>query len=128
MTPTFLTLDEVIEIHRDMIERYGGSGGVRDLGLLESAVAMPQAGMGDQYFHTTVFEMAAAYLFHIVQNHPFVDGNKRVGAMAAFVFLKLNGLTVTAGESEFERLVRQVAEGQMKKDQIAEFFEKNSKK
>lgn len=128
MIPTFLTLDEVIEIHRDMIERYGGSAGIRDVGLLESAVAMPQAGMGDQYFHTTVFEMAAAYLFHIVQNHPFVDGNKRVGAMAAFVFLKLNGLTVTAGESEFERVVRQVAEGQMKKDQIAEFFEKNSKK
>jgi death-on-curing protein len=128
VTPTFLTLDEVIEIHRDMIERYGGSAGIRDVGLLESAVAMPQAGMGDQYFHTTVFEMAAAYLFHIVQNHPFVDGNKRVGAMAAFVFLKLNGLTVTAGESEFERVVRQVAEGQMKKDQIAEFFEKNSKK
>ena len=122
MTPTFLTLDEVIEIHRDMIERYGGSGGVRDLGLLESAVAMPQAGMGDQYFHATLYEMAAAYLFHIVQNHPFVDGNKRVGATAAFVFLKLNGLTVSASEPEFERMVRQVAEGDFGKDQIATFF------
>ena len=111
-----------------MIERYGGSAGIRDQGLLESAVAMPQAGMGDQYFHATLFEMAAAYLFHIVQNHPFVDGNKRVGAMAAFIFLKLNGLTVTTTETEFERLVRQVAEGQIKKDQIAEFFERNTKK
>ena len=128
MTPIFLTLDEVIEIHRDMIERYGGSTGIRDLGLLESAVAMPQAGMGDQYFHSSLFEMAAAYLFHIVQNHPFVDGNKRVGTMAAFVFLKLNGFTVSAGESEFERIVRQVAEGQMKKEKIAEFLQKNSKK
>ena len=128
MTPTFLTLDEVIEIHRDMIERYGGSGGVRDLGLLESAVAMPQAGMGDQYFHATLYEMAAAYLFHIVQNHPFVDGNKRVGATAAFVFLKLNGLTVSASEPEFERMVRQVAEGGFGKDQIAAFFKKNSRK
>lgn len=84
--------------------------------------------MGDQYFHTTVFEMAAAYLFHIVQNHPFVDGNKRVGAMAGFVFLKLNGLTVSASQLEFERMVRQVAEGGFAKDQIAAFFEKNSRK
>ena len=128
MTPIFLTLDEVIEIHRDMIERYGGSTGIRDLGLLESAVAMPQAGMGDQYFHSSLFEMAAAYLFHIVQNHPFVDGNKRVGAMTAFVFLKLNSFTLKVSESEFERVVRQVAEGQMKKEKIAEFLQKNSKK
>lgn len=128
MTPIFLTLDEVIEIHRDMIERYRGSTGIRDLGLLESAVAMPQAGMGDQYFHSSLFEMAAAYLFHIVQNHPFVDGNKRVGAMAAFVFLKLNSFTLNVREAEFEQVVRQVAEGQMKKEKIAEFLQKNSKK
>ena len=128
MTPIFLTLDEVIEIHRDMIERYGGSAGIRDMGLLESAVAMPQAGFVDAYFHSTLFEMAAAYLFHIVQNHPFVDGNKRVGAMAAFVFLKLNSFTLNVREAEFERVVRQVAEGQMKKEKIAEFLHKNSKK
>lgn len=128
MAPIFLTLDEVVEIHRDMIERYGGSAGIRDLDLLESAIAMPQAGMGDQYFHSTLFEMAAAYLFHIVQNHPFVDGNKRVGAMAAFVFLKLNGFTMNVKEAEFEKMVRQVAEGQSKKAQIATFFQKNSKK
>jgi len=128
VAPIFLTLDEVVEIHRDMIERYGGSAGIRDLDLLESAIAMPQAGMGDQYFHSTLFEMAAAYLFHIVQNHPFVDGNKRVGAMAAFVFLKLNGFTMNVKEAEFEKMVRQVAEGQSKKAQIATFFQKNSKK
>lgn len=79
-------------------------------------------------FHSTLFEMAAAYLFHIVQNHPFVDGNKRVGAMAAFVFLKLNSFTLNVREAEFERVVRQVAEGQMKKEKIAEFLQKNSKK
>lgn len=128
MVPVFLTLDELIEIHRDVIERYGGSTGIRDLGLLESAVAMPQAGFGDQYFHSTRFEMAAAYLFHIVQNHPFVDGNKRVGAMAAFIFLKLNGFALTAAESQFERVVRQVAEGKMGKEKVAEFLERNSKK
>lgn len=128
MAPIFLTLDEVVEIHRDMIERYGGSAGIRDLDLLESAIAMPQAGMGDQYFHSTLFEMAAAYLFHIVQNHPFVDGNKRVGAMAAFVFLKLNGFAMNAKEAEFERMVRQIAEGQSKKAQIAIFFQQNTKR
>jgi death on curing protein len=126
--PTFLTLDEVIEIHRDMIERYGGSAGIRDEGLLESAVAMPQAGFGEQYLHSSIFEMAAAYLFHIVKNHPFVDGNKRTGAMAAFTFLKLNHLTVNASEIKFEGLVRGVAEGKVGKEKIAEFFRKNSKR
>ena len=128
MYPTFLTLDEVIEIQRDLIERYGGSPGIRDQGLLESAVAMPQAGLGEQYLHSSVFEMAAAYLFHIVKNHPFVDGNKRTGAMAAFTFLKLNQLTLNAGELQFERLVRAAAEGKLGKEKIAEFFQKNSKK
>ena len=128
MIPIFLTLDEVVEIHRDMIERYGGSSGIRDLALLESVVAMPQSGFGEEYFHVTPFDKAAAYLFHIVQNHPFVDGNKRVGAMTAFVFLRLNGFTLNAGESEFERIVRQVAQGEMRKAKIAEFLEKNSKK
>jgi death on curing protein len=126
--PIFLTLDEVIAIHRDMIERYGGSPGIRDEGLLESAVAMPQAGLGEQYLHSSVFEMAAAYLFHIVKNHPFVDGNKRTGAMAAFTFLKLNQVTLNARELKFERLVRETAEGKMGKEKIAEFFQKNSKK
>jgi death on curing protein len=126
--PTFLTLDEVIEIHRDMIERYGGSPGIRDQGLLESAVAMAQAGFGEQYLHSTVFEMAAAYLFHIVNNHAFVDGNKRTGAMAAFIFLKLNQISLSAGKLKFERLVRETAEGKVGKEKIAEFFQKNSKR
>lgn len=83
----FLSVEDVIEIHTDQIERYGGSLGVRDVELLRSAVGMPEAGFGDQYFHAGLFEMAAAYLYHIVQNHPFIDGNKRAGTMAAFVFL-----------------------------------------
>lgn len=128
MAPTFLTLDEVIEIHQDMIQRYGGSLSVRDMGLLESAVATPQAGFGGQYLHSNLFEMAAAYLFHIVQNHPFIDGNKRAGAMAAFTFLKLNGVTLIARESAFERMVRDVAEGKIGKDKVANFLQKNSRR
>ena len=122
----FLTLAEVLEIQRDQVERYGGSAGVRDMGLLESALAMPSAGMGGQYFHEDLFEMAAAYLFHIVKNHPFIDGNKRVGATAAFVFLKLNGLTLTAPEPALEKLVLAVAEGKLKKSEIAPFFRRHA--
>ena len=128
MDPIFLTLDDVIEIHREMIARYGGSDGIRDKGLLESAVATAQAGFGGDYVHTDIFEMAAAYLFHIVKNHPFIDGNKRTGAMAAFVFLKLNKLTLAADENQFERIVIAVAKSKFEKREIAEFFKKHCKK
>jgi death-on-curing protein len=128
MTPRFLTLEEVIEIQADQIERYGGSPGTRDKDLLQSAVAMPESGFGEHYLHGDLFEMAAAYLFHLVRNHPFVDGNKRVGAMAAFTFLKLNGLTLTAGNTEFESVVLSVAQGKMGKAGVAEFLRKHAKK
>lgn len=121
----FLTLEQVIEIQADQIERYGGSHGTRDVALLQSAVAMPQSGFGDQYLHGNLFEMAAAYLFHIVQNHPFVDGNKRVGAMAAFTFLRINGYLLNADDISFENLVLNVAQGKTSKTAVADFFRKN---
>ena len=125
--PLFLSFEDVIEIHADQIQRYGGGLGIRDVELLHSALGMPEAGFGDQYLHADLFEMAAAYLYHIVQNHPFIDGNKRAGAMAAFVFLKLNGLTLEADELAFETLVLQAAQGHVGKDAIAEFFRENTK-
>ena len=124
----FLGLDDVLEIHRDQIERYGGSAGIRDMGLLQSAVAMPAAGFGDQYLHEDIFEMAAAYLFHITQNHAFVDGNKRTGAVAAVVFLEMNGIELNADEDNFEDLVRGVATGQSDKAAAAAFLRDNSRK
>lgn len=124
--PVFLTLGEVIEIHRDQIERYGGDPGLRDLGLLQSALAMPAVGFGGRYLHTDLFEMAAAYLFHITQNHPFIDGNKRTGAVASLVFLSLNDVEIEANEGEFERIVVGVAEGKIDKASVVEFFRKNS--
>jgi death on curing protein len=120
--PQFLTLDEVIAIHRDQIERYGGSLGVRDWGLLKSAIAMPAATFGGQYLHSDLCEMAAAYLFHIVQNHPFIDGNKRVGAVAADVFLTLNDLRLIFGQDEFADFVLSVACGETSKSAAAEFL------
>jgi death-on-curing protein len=125
--PVFLTLGEVIEIHHDQIERYGGDPGLRDLGLLQSAMAMPPAGFGGRYLHTDLFEMAAAYLFHITQNHPFIDGNKRTGAVASLVFLSLNNVEIEADEEEFEKTVMGVAEGKIEKASVAKFLRKNSR-
>lgn len=120
--PTFLTLDEIVAVHRDQIARYGGSEGVRDWGLLQSAIAMPAATFGGQFLHSDLCEMAAAYLFHIVQNHPFLDGNKRVGAAAAYVFLALNDLRLTADNDAYADLVVSVARGETPKSAVAEFF------
>ena len=122
MKPLFLELDEVVLIHRDQIDRYGGAQGIRDVGLFRSALAMPSAGAGDDYFHEDLYTMAATYLFHIVRNHPFVAGNKRVGAVAAFIFLSLNGIDLDAPEEDYEELVMGVAEGRLGKNEAAQFF------
>ena len=126
MTPVFLSLGEALEIHRDQIERYGGHPGIRDLSLLQSAPAMPATGFGGRYLHTDLFEMAAAYLFHITQNHPFIDGNKRIGVVASLVFLSLNGVEVEADEDEFEKTMLAVANGKLDKAAVAKFLRKNS--
>lgn len=127
--PIFLTLDEVLYIHQEQIRLLGGSDGVRDMGLLQSALSMPQAGFGNQFFHRDLYEMAAAYLYHLALNHPFVDGNKRVGAMAADVFLRLNGFSLQAScEATFEKLVLDTAQGKFEKPAPAAFFKKHSRK
>jgi death-on-curing protein len=120
--PAFLTLDEVLALHADVVDRYGGALGVRDAGLLESAVAAPRATFGGGYLHETLEEMAAAYLFHLVKNHPFVDGNKRVGLAACLAFLGLNGLWLDADEVELGDLVVAVAEGSAGKPDVAVFL------
>ncbi len=122
MKPRFLGFDEVMEIHRDQIERYGGSPGIRDEALLRSAVAMPSAGAAGKYFHVDLIEMAAAYVFHIVKDHPFVDGNKRVGAVAALVFLELNGVEIRIPEADLDDLIMRVARSETSKSGIAELL------
>ena len=126
MEPAFLEPGEILLIHEDQLERYGGANGIRDLGLFQSATAMPRAGIADRYLHEDIFEMAAAYLYHIVLDHPFVDGNKRTGAVAALVFLALNDVDVTIDEDEFESEVRSVAERTTTKSEIADFFRENA--
>jgi len=120
--PVFLKLDEALLIHADQIRRYGGMHGVRDLGLLSSALAMPEASFGGLYLHPSLAEMAAAYLFHIAQNHPFIDGNKRAALATALTFLWLNDRRVEAGENELTELVVGVAAGRVGKAETAEFI------
>jgi death-on-curing protein len=124
MPPLFLDIDQVLRTHLSLIDRYGGSIGVRDIGLLYSAIAMPQASFGGGFLHQDISEMAAAYLFHIVQNHPFIDGNKRTGAAAAIIFLAMNDTEIEADEEGLYDLTLAVAHGEADKSQIAEFFRK----
>jgi death-on-curing protein len=123
----FLGLAEVLAIHRDQIARYGGVPGIRDIELLKSALGMPAATYGGQFLHTDIHEMAAAYLFHLVKNHPFLDGNKRVGAVAALVFLALNGYDFNAPEDDFADMVLAVARGEMSKAEVAGFIHRWSR-
>jgi death-on-curing protein len=120
--PTFLSLPEVLEIHEDQLARYGGAPGIRDIELLKSAVGMPSATYSGKFLHTDIYEMAAAYLFHLVQNHPFVDGNKRTGAVATLVFLALNGFDFNAPEDDFAEMVLGVARGELDKSSVAVFI------
>jgi death-on-curing protein len=128
MNPVFLNLAEVLEIHQDQIVRYGGTAGIRDLELLKSALGLPAATYDGDFLHADIYEMAAAYLFHIVRNHPFIDGNKRTGAVSALVFLLLNGFNFNAPENELVKTVLAVATGKMTKAELALFFRKWVKK
>ena len=96
--PYVLSLEQVLRLQANLIEDYGGAAGIRDLGLLQSALAMAQAFFGGQVMHPTLFDQAAAYLYHLVQNHPFVDGNKRIGAASALDFLAMNDIQITGDE------------------------------
>ena len=119
----FLTLDEVLEMQFDLIEAFGGSYGIRDSGLLEAALGMPESGVSGEYYHKDVFEMAAAYAFHIVSNHPFVDGNKRVALACALTFLEINGHSVIEGSNELYDAILHLISGEMDKSGFARLLE-----
>ncbi len=120
--PTFLELLDVLEIHQSLIDLYGGQSGVRDISLLQSALAMPLSGLDGTYFHADLYEMAAAYLFHLIKNHPFVDGNKRTALGCALVFLDLNDIEVNADQEALYQMTISAAEGKLEKSEIAKFF------
>lgn len=128
MATVFLTLGEVLAIHESVIHQYGGSLGVRDLALLQSALGMPEATFGGDYLHADIPSMAAAYCFHLVANHPFVDGNKRVGAAAASVFLEMNGWNLAAEQMVFADVVLSVASGRADKQTALTFFKQHARR
>lgn len=120
--PEFLNLEDVLQIHEEQLAAYGGAEGIRDRGLLESAVAMPRASFGEAYLHEDLSHMAAAYAFHIAQNQPFLDGNKRTGLVAALVFLDLNGVPVLDPEEKLYDAMIAIAERRMDKEGLAELL------
>lgn len=126
--PVFLSVDLVLAIHERMIVEFGGEAAVRDHGLLESAVAMPAAGFGGEFLHDGVPAMAAAYLFHLCKNHPFVDGNKRTAVATAEIFVLLNGRSLAATNRELEHLTLGVADGSVSKGETIVFFKRRVKK
>ncbi len=125
--PLSLDVDDVLDIHATLLETYGGSAGLRDRGLLESALAQPQASFGGQLVHEGLVTMAAASLFHIVSNHPFIDGNKRTGLLAAIVFLDVNGIAIDRPSEDLYELTVGVAEGRIEKSAIAAELERIAK-
>lgn len=124
----FLTFFEVLEIHDNQIKLYGGSLGIRDQGLLLAALAQPEATFNGSFLHADIYSMAAAYLYHIVQNHPFVDGNKRVGTVSSLVFLEFNDFELDVDEETLENTVMETASSRISKDELTNFFRKYTKK
>jgi death on curing protein len=118
----FLSIEDVMRIQERVLRRDGGLAGVRDLGLLSAAVMMPQQGFGGAYLHEDLAAMAAAYLYHISKNHPFLDGNKRAALAAALTFLIANGVTSLPTENDAAETTLAVAAGQMSKDELTLWF------
>lgn len=123
----FLTLEDVLDLHEMQLEHYGGATGIRELSLLESAVMMPQASIGGLYVHNGIYEMAAAYAFHIAENQPFVDGNKRTALVAALVFLDWHHIEIEDPAEELYNAMIGLAQKNSDKNGLAQLFKKLAK-
>jgi death-on-curing protein len=118
-TPKFIGKDVVLEIHRLLIERFGGAEGIKDEGLLDSALAQPRQSFFGELLHPTISDQVSAYIYHIAKNHAFHDGNKRTALAVAITFLKVNGYKLLLPKRETENLVLDVVEGKLTKEQVA---------
>ena len=124
--PVWIGKAFTLAIHDEMLAEFGGSAGVRDEGLLESALGKP--GNLFLYGKPTLFDLAASYAFGVVRNHPFIDGNKRIGFMVAYTFLARNGYTFTASEADAAAAVLSVAAGEMKEEEFSHWLKANCQK
>ncbi|MBW4477326.1 MAG: type II toxin-antitoxin system death-on-curing family toxin [Tolypothrix brevis GSE-NOS-MK-07-07A] len=122
-TPKFLTISQVLDIHQRQIQRFGGTSGVRDEGLLDSALAQPQATFGGELLHPTIGEQAAAYLYHLAMNHPFIDGNKRTAFAVMDTFITLNGYSLNLSQEQAYNLVIRVVQKEISKEELSGFLE-----
>jgi len=118
----YLSLNQVLGLHRHLLERYGGSAGIHDLGALESALAQPRMTFGDEDLYPTIAEKAAALGFSLIKNHPFVDGNKRTGHAAVETFLVLNGYEIEATVDEQENVILQIAAGELGREEFTRWM------
>jgi death on curing protein len=122
----FLPLIEVLELHRRIIEQSGGASGVRDLGALESAIAQPLMTFGGEDLYPSEVKKAGALGFSLIMNHPFVDGNKRIGHAAMEVFLILNGMEISATVDEQEQVILAVAAGEMERESFVQWLQERT--
>jgi death-on-curing protein len=121
-TPEFLDSVSILRIHERQIQRFGGTLGIRDQGLLESALAQPQVTFGGQLLHASISDQAAAYLYHLALNHPFLDGNKRTAFAAMDTFLRVNGYRLNLTNDDAYELVLRVVQGDLNKEALSEYL------
>jgi len=122
----YIRFEEVIDFHDRLIKKYGGHSGIRDLGLLISAINMPKQTFGGKDLHISVQEKALAYLYHIIKNHAFMDGNKRTGVFVFLVFLKRNNATYDFEGKELEEIAVAIADNKINKTDLAILFRKKT--
>lgn len=125
-SPRWMTLEEVRTLHSIQLAAFGGASGLRDAGLLESALARPQHRFHYQDPRPKLAQLAASYAFGLIRNHPFVDGNKRIGLITAFAFLDLNGLEVAASEEDTYQVFIEVAAGSMEEEDLSRWLDGHS--
>jgi len=128
MSVQFIPEEIVLIIHADLLQRYGGSAGLRDRKRLESALAQPKITVGGKYAHRTIFDKAAAYGFHICMNHPFIDGNKRVSFALMDIFLQKNGWEITSQEEEAYSIMMSLASGKITKTALSSWLKEHTSK
>jgi death-on-curing protein len=123
----YLTAEQVLFVHYRLLSETGGEHGVRDIGLLESAIARPRATFDRQELYTDIFEKAAALMESLINDHPFVDGNKRTGIACTVLFLKQNGISFSAKNPELEKFTLRVASSKIRLSEIAKWLKNHSR-
>ncbi|WP_018249546.1 type II toxin-antitoxin system death-on-curing family toxin [Orenia marismortui] len=122
----FIPKKAILYFHEQLIQIYGGSTGVRDEKLLDSAIQQPKSTFEGEYLHNSIFKMASAYGFHLCKNHPFVDGNKRIALVAMDTFLQNNGYEITASEKETYTIMIKLSSEGLSKDELTNWLKQNT--